>query len=154
MTPSAQDAPGGASRGRTAIALFLVGIAASVWLTEGAFAQADHRKALALVREHRLGGDSLETFLLRQVADRAGDPVWSTDIMSSCRGVVRVRCAVPRKNQSAAAYAFDVDLPQKGIHPADEQARRLLLQFSRESVGNSAPRKPDGAPGDAPLDTP
>lgn len=125
---------------RTAIALFALGIVASFWLLEGAFAAGDHRKAQALVREHRLGGPTLEQFLLSRHADRTGPPAWSSHILSGCRGFVRVRCAIPRRGAAPAAYVFDVDLPQKGIHPADEAGRSVLREFAR--AGSSPPRAP------------
>lgn len=110
--------------------LILVAAAGSLFVLQGIFNRSDLDKAEKLVREHRIGGARLGDALDRRHQDRIGPGRWSAEILSSCRGVVRVTCAVPRPSQDAL-YRFDVDLPAKAIHPADEAGRAALLDLER-----------------------
>lgn len=112
---------------RTTIAIAALGIVASFWLLESAFSKSDHRKAQELVRGYAQGRLSLEQFL----ADRhgAGSLVWSSDIVSSFRGTMRVHCRVAR---SAAGYEFDVDLSRGALKAADDTTRALMAEFLQD----------------------
>jgi hypothetical protein len=112
--------------------LILVAAAGSLLVLQGVFDRSDHTKAERLVREYRIGGPALGELIERRHADRTGKARWSSDIRSSCRGVVRVTCTVPRRSGDDV-YRFDVDLPAKGIHPADEAGKAALVELERAS---------------------
>ena len=121
-----------------AAVLILIAAAASLLVLQGIFDRADLEKGERLVREYRIGGPALGNFIEGQHADRSGPTRWSAEIVSGCRGVVRVSCAVPRPTGDAL-YRFDVDLPQKAIHPGDEPGKNALQALERASAHRSGP---------------
>ena len=113
--------------------LILVAAAGSLLVLQGVFDRADLDKAERLVREYRIGSVALGESVEQRHPDRTGAGRYSSEILSSCRGVVRVTCAVPRP-KGDTIYRFDVDLPQKAIHPADGAGRAALLGLERASA--------------------
>lgn len=118
--------------------LILVAAAASLMVLQGIFDRADLEKGEKLVREYRIGRQGLGEFIESRHGDRSGPTRWSAEIVSGCRGVVRVSCAIPLDTRDAV-YRFDVDLPQKAIHPADEAGKNALQSFQRASDRGSGP---------------
>ncbi|MEK6606117.1 MAG: hypothetical protein AABZ30_00480 [Myxococcota bacterium] len=126
---------------RAALAFVALGIVASAAVLESAFEGADHRKAVDLVRDHRLRELRLEDYLRSRHADSAGQAVWSSTVTSGCRGFVRVVCEIPRRAALPARYVFDVDLPRRSLHPADGQGALVLREFERASASAAAPKR-------------
>jgi hypothetical protein len=118
--------------------LILVAAAGSLLVLQGIFDRADLDKSEKLVREYRLGPTTLGEFIERRHDDRSGPVRWSSELLSSCRGTVRVTCEVPRRAK-AAVYRFDVDLPQKGIHPGDAAGKDVLEALERASFAPLGP---------------
>jgi hypothetical protein len=93
------------------------------WL-QGRFDTADHEKATALVRDYRAkpnGPTITEAILARQPDKNDHDISWSSEIVSSCQGYVRVSAYLPPNT-----YAFDVDLTGPSIHPTDPTTVEIL----------------------------
>ena len=107
-----------------------VGVAISFSLVQHMFDASDHRKAQNLART--LGGrhGSLEDVLAEHDPGARTDAAWSSEILSGCRGYVRVRCRLPQTGQ---VYAFDVDLVRKAIHPGNELGRAALAELAGPS---------------------
>ena len=104
-----------------------VGAAISISIVQRMFDASDHRKAQALVRSFGQHG-SLEDLLAQTDPGARSDTAWSSEILSGCRGFVRVRCRLPQTGQ---VYAFDVDLVRRSIHPGNELGRTALERLSR-----------------------
>lgn len=115
---------------RPVVAFVALGIVASFWILEQTFAQSDHRKAQEMVRSHAKKGRTLEQFLLRKHPQRTSPPAWSSQILSSCRGTVRVNCLVLEGKESTT-YRFDIDLSRHAMFAADQASRALLEEFDR-----------------------
>ena len=116
--------------------LILLAAAGSLLVLQGIFDRSDLDKAERMVRDYRIGGPALGEIIDRRHPERTGPGRWSAEILSSCRGTVRVTCAVPRPSGDAI-HRFDVDLPRKAIHPADEAGRAALEALERASPPKS-----------------
>ena len=104
-------------------ALILVLFATLSWL-QGRFDTSDHEKATAMVREYRAIPKGLtieEAILARHPEKEDHDISWSSEIVSSCQGYVRVSAYLP-----PATYAFDVDLTGPSSHPPDPTTIEIL----------------------------
>jgi hypothetical protein len=105
------------------IALTALGVVVSYAVVQGMFDRADHQKAEKLVRGFPgRDGRTLEDVLAAQDPAARSDLSWSSDILSGCRGFVRVRCRLPQ----AGEFAFDVDLVRRGIHPGNRAGEQAL----------------------------
>jgi hypothetical protein len=103
-----------------------LGCAISFAVVQSMFERADHRKAVELVRGFRgAGGQTIEDLVARGNPGARADGAWSSEILSGCRGFVRVRC----RPLGGGDFAFDVDLVRKGIHPGNEAGRAILAQL-------------------------
>ena len=118
--------------------LILVAAAVSLFVLQGIFDRSDLDKGEKLAREYRLGATTLGQFVESRHTDRTGPARWSAEILSSCRGTVRVTCAVPRA-EGDAIYRFDIDLPEKAIHPGDEAGKAALEALERASFPHPGP---------------
>jgi hypothetical protein len=121
---------------RRAIALVVVcvGVAISFRVVQGMFDRADHSKAELTVRTLTgPGGPTLEDVLARKDPGARTDAAWSSEILSGCRGFVRVRC---RLASAGGEYVFDVDLVRRAVHPGNEAGKVALSELG----GPAAPR--------------
>jgi hypothetical protein len=117
---------------RLLVASALIGVlfATMSWL-QGRFDTADHEKATSLVREYRAKteGPTIEAAILaRHPEAKDFDLSWSSEIVSSCRGYVRVSGYV---SKAKVTYAFDVDLTGPSIHPTDPTTIEVLRALER-----------------------
>jgi hypothetical protein len=105
-------------------AITALGLVISYTIVQGMFDRADHRKAEQLVRTFagKDGKTSLEDLLAEKDPAAHSDLSWSSEILSGCRGFVRVRCRLPQ----AGEYDFDTDLVQRSIHPGNEAGKQAL----------------------------
>jgi hypothetical protein len=108
------------------VAITALGLVISYAVVQGMFERADHTKAEKLVRGFQgKDGRTLEDLLAQKDPAAHSDLSWSSEILSGCRGFVRVRARLPQ----AGEYDFDVDLVQRSIHPGNglgEQALEAL----------------------------
>lgn len=120
-----------------AMMLFALLAAGSLVLLQRAFDGADHRKAELLVRTFQpAGGRPLVDVLAARDPRARADAAWSTEILSGCRGFVRVRCMLPD-----GPYDFGVDLVKRSIHPANG-AGELALQEASAPAPTPKPAPP------------
>jgi hypothetical protein len=117
-----------------------LGTAISFAIVQRMFDRADHDKAAKLVRmfPSRDGKTTVEDLLARRDPAARGEGAWSTEILSGCRGFVRVRCTLPAA--AGGEYAFDVDLVRRAIHPGNDQGRRLLEELGGRDVPRQLPQ--------------
>jgi hypothetical protein len=96
---------------------------------------SDHGKAERGVRGYRVEArpESFGAFLEARMPGGA----WDSEITNGCRGVVRVRYALPRGPE----YAFDFDVPGHVVHPGNQLGLGALREFG--AAGSPAPA---GAP--------
>ena len=135
--------------GRTLLIAFTaLGVVLSYAWLDGRYEQADHRKAKTLVRSlsasSRLVGAvqdggtgtgastpaekrTVEDILAARNPAARLDATWSSEMLSSCRGFVRVHAFLDNTD-----YAFDVDLVRHGIHPGNEAGRAILAQLETQ----------------------
>jgi hypothetical protein len=124
------------SRQNVIIIVVALGAFLSFSLVQAMFDRADHDKALKLVRQFAgKSGETIEDLLARKDPGAHSDLSWSTEILSGCRGFVRVTCRLPQHGDD---YVFDVDLVRRGIHPGDEGGRQVLEALQ----GNTVPGRP------------
>lgn len=99
------------------------------WLQDR-YDSSDHRKATTLVRTYRAkpeGPSIPDTILRRHPEVHDEDVSWSSEILSSCLGTVRVFAYIPKKGDSpSATYGFDVRLTDGSIHPTDPTTIEIL----------------------------
>jgi hypothetical protein len=111
------------SRQNIIVAITALGLVISYAVVQGMFDRADHRKAEQLVRAFAgKDGQTMEDFLAQKDPAAHSDLSWSSDILSGCRGYVRVRCRLPQ----AGEYDFDVDLVRRSIHPGNGPGEQAL----------------------------
>lgn len=124
-----------------ATAMFGVLFAVLNWL-QGRFDSADHEKATDIVREYRANkaGPSIQDAILTRHPDvKAFELSWSSEIVSSCYGFVRVSAYVPKKKvRPAVTYSFDVDLKGPSIHPTDPKTIEILKALSEATTSTAA----------------
>jgi hypothetical protein len=124
------------NRQNTIIALIALGAFVSFSIVQHMFDRADHEKAAKMVRTFAgKGGQTLEDVLAKKDPGARSDAAWSSEILSGCRGFVRVRCRLP---QTGAEYDFDVDLVRRGIHPGNANGEAALTELG----GNTTPGRP------------
>jgi hypothetical protein len=102
------------------------------WL-QGRFDTADHEKATTMVRGYRATPDGptiAEAILARHPNAKDHDISWSSELVSSCQGYVRVSAHLP-----PATYAFDVDLTGPSIHPTDPSTIEILRALTSTTTG-------------------
>ncbi len=120
-------------RASLALLMFMILFWTLSWL-QGRYADSDHRKATAMVRDYRAeeGGPSITEAILQKHPNlKAHDISWSSSILSSCLGHVRVLAYVPQQDQQPAAnYAFDVRLTAPSIHPTDPATVKILQSLT------------------------
>ncbi len=120
---------------RLLLAASLIGVlfATLTWL-QGRFDTSDHEKATTLVRDYRAVPDGptiTDAILALHPGVENFDISWSSEIVSSCYGFVRVSAHVPQKKDwPAATYAFDVDLTGPSIHPTDPTTIDILKSLT------------------------
>ena len=119
------------------------------WL-QGRFDSADHQKATKLVRDYqgKKDGPSIEQLVLRRHPyAKSADLSWTSEIISSCLGHVRVTGYVPSKaGHPTKRYAFDVDLtgePGPTIHPTDPETIEIIKGLTATSTGATTPGSAD-----------
>ena len=111
------------SRQNIIVAITALGLVISYAVVQGMFDRADHKKAEQLVRAFAAkDGHTLEDVLAQKDPAAHSDLSWSSEILSGCRGFVRVRCRLPQ----AGEYDFDVDLVNKSIHPGNAAGEQAL----------------------------
>jgi hypothetical protein len=114
-----------AARGATLrMAIVFLCTAGSLLILQSAFDASDHAKAERAVRGYSPRGQSLGQL----IEGRAPGGAWSTEITHGCRGVVRVTYQAP-----GGHWAFDYDVPEHRIHPADDTSRHLLGELTGEN---------------------
>ena len=114
---------------RLVVGAALIGVlfATLSWL-QGRFDTSDHEKATRLVRDYRAmpkGPTITDVILARHPGKKADDISWSSEIMSSCQGHVRISAYLPPKT-----YAFAVDLTGPSIHPTDPTTIEILQSLT------------------------
>lgn len=116
-------------RGVIAVMMVCVLFLALNWL-QSRFNSADHKKATQIVQEYRTapkGPTISEQLLARHPGRQAHHILWSSELMNSCLGYVRVTAKIMDKGaQPAQIYAFDVDLMGPSIHPTDKRTIEVL----------------------------
>lgn len=116
-----------------AAALFGALFATLTWL-QGRFDTSDHEKATSMVKGYRAlpKGPTIEDAILaRHPEVKDYDLSWSSEIVSSCYGHVRVTCYVPKKqDREPVTYAFAVDLTGPSIHPTDPTTIEILKSLT------------------------
>ena len=116
---------------RLLLAAALIGVlfATLNWL-QGRFDSSDHEKATTLVKDYRAVEDGLsieEAILSRHTGVKRHHLSWSSEIISSCLGHVRVSALIPKQTKlPATTYSFDVDLTGPSIHPTDPKTIEIL----------------------------
>jgi hypothetical protein len=113
-------------------ALVVVLMATLSWL-QNRFDTSDHEKATAMVREYRAvpkGPTITQAILARHPGKQDHDISWSSEIVSSCQGYVRVTGHLPPQK-----YAFDVDLTGPSIHPTDPTTIEILRSLTATAAG-------------------
>ena len=88
-----------------------------------------------MVRSYKVGASPTleETIAARHPDIKPYELSWSSEIMSSCRGYVRVTVLVPKKkNRDAVTYSFDVDLTGPSIHPTDPTTIEILSKLGKK----------------------
>ncbi|HJZ87033.1 MAG TPA: hypothetical protein VKN99_17795 [Polyangia bacterium] len=123
------------SRHNVILVVIALGTAASFAIVQGMFDRADHEKAERLVRTFAGRQGTLEDLLARRDPGAHMAANWSSEILSGCRGFVRVKCQLPA---AGGEYAFDVDLVRKAIHPGNQRGQAAL----EELAGPTAPTTP------------
>jgi hypothetical protein len=120
---------------RTVIAVVMV--AALVWTLswlQGRYDASDHRKAIELVQSYKAtpkGPTIPQRILARHPGLEEHYVSWSSEITSSCLGVVRVSAFVPKQaDREAVTYAFDVRLTDPSIHPTDPATIEILKSLT------------------------
>lgn len=113
------------------IGLTALGMVLSYSWLNGRYEQADYRKAIGLVRHLKAPNKTttLEDVLAERFPAARLDATWSSEMLSSCRGYVRVHAIL-----DATDYAFDVDVVQHGIHPGNEAGKATLLALSQRTA--------------------
>lgn len=113
--------------------MILLLMAVLSWL-QSRFDTSDHKKAEALVQRYTAApdGPSITTLILKRHPGVEADQIsWSSEIMQSCYGYVRVSAYVPAKEGRAAeTYAFDVSLSDPSLHPTDERTVEIMKALS------------------------
>ena len=117
--------------------------AVSSWL-QGRYDSSDHRKATRIVREYKVQekGPNIEDIVLG-LHPRTGSHAisWSSEIMSSCLGHVRVTAYIPAEGTSpAVSYSFDVNLSSTSIHPTDPVTIEILNSLTASTATTSVSR--------------
>ena len=110
------------SRQNIIVAITALGLVISYAVVQGMFDRADHGKAEKLVREFAGKDGTLEDWLAKKDPAAHSDLAWSSEIISGCRGFVRVRCRLPQ----AGEFDFDVDLVNRSIHPGNGPGEQAL----------------------------
>jgi hypothetical protein len=106
------------------------------WL-QGRFDTSDHDKATKMVREYRAipnGRTISDAIEARHPTAKDYDISWTSEIVSSCRGYVRVSAYVP----PSTTYAFDVDLTGPSIHPTDPTTIEILKSLTATTATTAA----------------
>ena len=116
---------------RLVVGVALVGVlfATLSWL-QNRFDTSDHEKATVMVREYRAKPDGptiTQAILARHPGKQEHDISWSSEIMSSCQGYVKVSAYLPPNT-----YAFDVDLTGPSIHPTDPTTIEILRSLDAQ----------------------
>lgn len=124
-----------------AAAMFGVLFAVLNWL-QGRFDSADHEKATKIVREYRANeaGPTIQEVILSRHPDvKRFELSWSSEIVSSCYGFVRVSAYVPKKkDRPPVTYSFDVDLTDPSIHPTDPKTIEILKALEESTTSTAA----------------
>ena len=120
---------------RILLAAALIGVLFTTltWL-QGRFDTSDHEKATKMVRDYRARPDGptiTDAILARHPGTKDYDLSWTSEIMSSCYGYLKVTAYVPKEKTT---YAFDVDLTGPSIHPTDPTTIEILKSLT-SSVG-------------------
>lgn len=116
---------------RTVIAVVMVFalVMTLSWL-QGRYNASDHEKATTLVKTYRAqpkGPSIPEAIIARNPWVLDHQISWSSEMLSSCLGTVRVTGFVPAKeDHPALTYAFDVRLTDPSIHPTDPATVEIL----------------------------
>ena len=91
---------------------------------------------------------TLEDLLAERNPAARLDASWSSEMLSSCRGYVRVHAFLDNTD-----YAFDVDLVRHGVHPGNEAGKAVLAAlFAQAPIPQDTapapvtPSAPDAAP--------
>jgi hypothetical protein len=96
--------------------------------TEQCFDNADVKNALKVVQLTKASDAAPtipEALALKHRGVKTSEIGWSGRVTNSCYGFVRVRAAVPAPGH-VAEYIFDVDVGQRRLHPANDNARGLM----------------------------
>jgi hypothetical protein len=120
---------------RLLLAAALIGVlfATLSWL-QGRFDTTDHKKATEMVQSYRAvpkGPTIADAIHARHPDVKDYEVSWSSEIVSSCRGYVRVSAVVP----PSTTYAFDVDLTGPSIHPTDPSTIDILRSLTSTTAG-------------------
>ena len=113
------------------LVLLLGGLFATTNWLQGRFDESDHTKSLQLVRNYRVGdGPSIEDVIAKNHSTTSSQQItWSTEIVSGCRGHVRVVATISERGKRSD-YAFDVNMNGPSIHPTDPETVKLLKALS------------------------
>jgi hypothetical protein len=112
---------------------------ALTWL-QNRFNASDLTKATEIVRGYKQDSRTLlEQIRARHPGVEPDEISWSSEILSSCLGHVRVYANLPAKGgRPAETFAFDVDLGGPSVHPTDPKTVEILRALSSSTARSNS----------------